>query len=69
MFSYVSPEHRIPKEHPLRTIRALANDVLDDMSLEFDRLYVKTGRPSIPPERLLRADCCRSSIRSAVRPC
>jgi transposase len=66
MFSYVSPEQRIPKEHPLRTIRALANGVLDDMSREFDRLYAKTGRPSIPPERLLRAQLLQIfySIRS-----
>ena len=55
MFSYVSPEQRIPHDHPLRAIRALATEVLDDMSREFDRLYAKTGRPSIPPERLLRA--------------
>jgi transposase len=55
MFSYVSPEQRIPTDHPLRAIRALATAVLDDMSREFDRLYAKTGRPSIPPERLLRA--------------
>ena len=55
MFSYVSPEHRIPRDHPLRAIRALATEVLEDMSREFDRLYAKTGRPSIPPERLLRA--------------
>jgi transposase len=55
MFSYVSPEQRIPPDHPLRAIRALVNDVLGDLSPEFDRLYAKTGRPSIPPERLLRA--------------
>jgi transposase len=55
MFSYVSPEQRIPQDHPLRAIRALTTEVLDDMSREFDRLYAKTGRPSIPPERLLRA--------------
>jgi transposase len=55
MFSYVSPEQRIPPDHPLRAIRALVNDVLADLSPEFGRLYAKTGRPSIPPERLLRA--------------
>jgi transposase len=55
MFSYVSPEQRIPKDHPLRAIRALVDDVLRDMSREFDRLYAAIGRPSIPPERLLRA--------------
>ena len=55
MFSYVSAEQRVPKEHPLRAIRALVDDVLRDMSREFDGLYARVGRPSIPPERLLRA--------------
>jgi transposase len=66
MFSYVSPEQRIPKDHPLRAIRTLVNGVLDEMSREFDRLYAKTGRPSIPPERLLRAQLLQVfySIRS-----
>src|SRR5262245_62377870 len=55
MFSYVSPEQRIPKDHPLRAIRALVDEVLTDMTREFDGVYALTGRPSIPPERLLRA--------------
>lgn len=55
MFSYVSPEQRIPQDHPLRAIRAVVDDVLRDMSREFDGLYAAIGRPSIPPERLLRA--------------
>lgn len=50
LFSYVSPEQRIPKDHPLRAIRALVDDVLADLSQDFDRLYATTGRPSIPPE-------------------
>src|SRR5499427_9622440 len=55
MFSYVSPEQRVPKDHPLRAIRTLVDEVLAEMSREFDGLYALTGRPSIPPERLLRA--------------
>lgn len=68
MFSYVSPEQRIPKNHPLRAIRALVDEVLADMSLEFDGLYAATGRPSIPPERLLRAQLLQIfySIRSEL---
>lgn len=68
MFSYVSPEQRISKDHPLRAIRALVNEVLADMSREFDRLYATTGRPSIPPERLLRAQLLQVfySIRSEL---
>lgn len=54
MFSYVSLEERIPSDHPLRNVRKLADDVLKDMSKEFDALYSKVGRPSIPPERLFR---------------
>ena len=55
MFSYVSAEQRVPADHPLRAIRALVDDVLRDMSHEFDGLYARVGRPSIPPEQLLRA--------------
>jgi hypothetical protein len=50
MFSYVSPEQRVPPDHPLRVIRGLADEALRDMSQEFDRLYAAVGRPSIPPE-------------------
>ena len=55
MFSYVSPEQRVPSDHPLRAIRALVDEVLREMSREFDTLYATIGRPSVPPERLLRA--------------
>jgi len=55
MWSYVSAEERIPKDHPLRSMRTIVNGVLRDLSPLFERLYAKTGRPSIPPERLLRA--------------
>ena len=56
MFSYVSLEARVPKDHPLRTIRKLVDEALVAMRPQFDRLYAKRmGRPSVPPERLLRA--------------
>jgi transposase len=66
MFSYVSAEQRVPPDHPLRAIRALVDGVLRDMSREFDSLYARVGRPSIPPERLLRAQLLQIfySIRS-----
>lgn len=54
-FSYVRLETRIPSDHPLRAIRDLADAALKDLSRSFDRLYAREGRPSIPPERLLRA--------------
>lgn len=55
MFSYVSLEERIPAAQPLRSVRKLADAVLAEMSKDFDGLYAKVGRPSIPPERLFRA--------------
>ena len=55
MFSYFSPESRVPEGHPLRQIKQHADAVLGSMNAEFDRLYAEIGRPSIPPERLLKA--------------
>ena len=55
VFSYISPEERIPQDHPLRAIRPLADQILKEMSPQFGKLYAAHGRPSIPPERLLRA--------------
>ncbi|MDR7543367.1 MAG: IS5 family transposase, partial [Armatimonadota bacterium] len=55
MFSYISPEQRVPQDHPLRAIRAMVDRVLAELSPEFDRLYARTGRPSVPPEKLLKA--------------
>ena len=55
MFSYLSLEARVRKDHPLRAIRTMADQALENMSRRFDRMYAKTGRPSIPLEKLLRA--------------
>jgi transposase len=55
LISYVNLEERVAAEHPLRKIRALVEGVLAEMSPRFETLYAATGRPSIPPERLLRA--------------
>jgi transposase len=55
MFSYVSPERRVPTDHPLRPIRKMVDEVLKEMSPQFSKLYAEVGRPSIAPERLLRA--------------
>ena len=55
VFSYVSAEQRIAGDHPLRRIRAMTDEALRELSGEFDRLYAAGGRPSIAPERLLRA--------------
>jgi transposase len=55
LFSYVGLEARVPADHPLRAIRALTDEALAAMSRDFNKLYARDGRPSIPPERLLRA--------------
>jgi transposase len=55
VFSYVSTEERVPQDHPLRAVRRSVDQILREMTREFDRVYAKTGRPSIAPERLLRA--------------
>jgi len=55
MFSYVSPESRIPADHPLRATREMTNRALVQLDRTFRKLYSRTGRPSVPPEQLLRA--------------
>lgn len=55
MFSYISTEKRVPKEHPLRPLRKMVDEILEGMDAEFEGMYSGTGRPSIPPEQLLRA--------------
>lgn len=66
MFSYLSPEQRVRVDHPLRAIRAMADLALWSMSSRFDEMYSQTGRPSIPPEKLLRAQLIQMlySVRS-----
>jgi transposase len=66
MFSYVSPEARVPKDHPLRPIRIMVDKVLSDLAPLFREMYSHTGRPSTPPEQLLRASLLQVlySIRS-----
>lgn len=66
MFSYVDVEARVPKNHPLRTIRGVVNDVLVNLDATFEGMYSAIGRPSIAPERLLRASLLQAfySVRS-----
>jgi transposase len=66
MFSYFSAEARVPAAHPLRSIKGYADTVLKSLSRDFDELYAVTGRPSIPPERLLKASLLMAlySVRS-----
>src|SRR5271165_1660359 len=55
MFSYISPEKRVPADHPLRRARKMVDEILKEMSPQFAKLYSDVGRPSIAPERLLRS--------------
>src|SRR4051795_1274067 len=66
MFSYLSPETRVRREHPLRAIRAMVDRALAEMSPLFDQMYSELGRPSIAPEKLLRAQLLQMlySVRS-----
>ena len=62
MFSYISAERRVPKDHPLRAIRLMVDAALKESSRRFDAVYATSGRLSIPPEKLLRA-----AVADAVR--
>ena len=66
VFSYLSPEARVRKDHPLRTIRTMVDEVLTQLSRKLDTMYARVGRPSIAPEKLLRAQLLQMlySIRS-----
>src|SRR3954454_11085523 len=55
MLCMVSPESVVPKDHPIRKIKKLADEALKELSPVFDRMYSEAGRPSIPPERLLKS--------------
>jgi hypothetical protein len=69
MFSYVSPEERVPADHPLRAIRRITDAIFERLSPQFERLYSRIGRPSIPPEKLLRALLLQGSTRCGASGC
>ena len=71
MLAVVNFEERVPKDHPLRTIKTVADEALVRLSPEFDRMYSKVGRASVPPERLLKASLLISlySVRSELAFC
>ena len=66
VFSYISPEQRVRKDHPLRPVRTMVDEILKRLSPQFSKMYAKVGRPSIPPEQLLRAQLLQMlySVRS-----
>ena len=66
MLAFVDLEERVPQDHPIRTIKIIADEALERLSPEFDQMYAKVGRASVPPERLLKASLLISlySVRS-----
>jgi transposase len=66
IFSYIGLEERVPKDHPLRSIRQMADQALQELDQQFQRLYARRGRPSIAPENLIRAQLLQVlySVRS-----
>ena len=70
MFSYLSPEQRVPQDHPLRPIRRMTDQALQRLSPRFERMYADIGRPSIAPEKLLRALLLQAALSpSAANGC
>ena len=68
VFSYVSPEQRVPQDHPLPSLRFMTDEALRELQPRFNKLYAETGRPSIAPEKLLRALLLQAlySVRSEI---
>jgi len=66
LFSYISPEKRVPANHPLRKIRELVRDVLKELTHSLGKLYASDGRPSVPPEQLLSALPAASVLRASL---
>lgn len=69
MFSYVSVEDRVPPDHPIRKLRILVDAILGELDELLAARYAVGGRPSIPPERILRARCCRRFTACAASGC
>ena len=69
MWSYISPEQRVPAGHPLRPIRAMVDTILVELSPEFAKLYSPVGRPSIRRRSCCGHSCCKSSTAHAANGC
>jgi hypothetical protein len=67
VFSYISPEQRVPQDHSLRSLRAMTDEALQQLQPRFNRLYAQTRWPSIAPEKLLRARCKRCRRQDLAR--
>jgi transposase len=69
VFSYISPERRVPQDHPLRSLRTMTDEALQQLKLRFDKLYAKIGRPSIAPEKLCGHSCYKRCTRCEANGC
>ena len=69
MLAFVDLEERVPPHHPLRTIKCFADRALASLSPTFEAMYGAGGRPSIPPERLLKARANEPSVRNSISNC
>jgi hypothetical protein len=69
MLTLVNPEQRVPADHPIRLIKPLAEVALEELSPRFEQMYSEVGRPSIPPERLLKASLLSSTRCAASGSC
>ena len=69
LFSYLSPEQRVPADHPLRAIRQMTDEALRQLSPQFEAIFPQTGRRPVPPEQLLRVACCKRATRCAANAC
>jgi hypothetical protein len=69
VFSYVSPERRVPQDHPLRPLRVMTDEALRDLQPRFHKLYAKTGRLRLRPKSCCERSCCKRCIRCAANDC
>ena len=69
MLAFVDVEARVPLNHPLRTIKTVVDQALAALSPEFDQMYSVVGRPSIPPERVLKSSVLSNYLKMARRHC
>src|SRR6267143_1638442 len=67
LFSYVSLEARVPRNHPLRKMREMVDEALEGLSSDFDEMYSRMGRPSIPPEHLLEQEISRKFFEQILK--
>ena len=69
MFSYISPEERVPQDHPVRSLRVMTDEALQQLQPRFNNLYAKIGRPSIARRSCCEHSCCKRCTLCAANGC